>query len=205
MLCSSLKSTKSVVYFTAPAVNIGLYYFIFLVVPPPKTWKWMLLCPWREDKAICRGHCAYLVCRRNCHEHGQPWCELWMPLESGASHGLFYSCLMCLFTFQWVFISSSLMDGLILPKVLGFAEEQAGSTRCVRHHPAGTGGWWMMGCGWYYSRHPQMCHMNGCNGFVGLKENKITVFSLVGQKAQNSWFSLLKSWLWVHSIGILSW
>lgn len=48
------------------------------------------------------------------------------------------------------------MDGLILPKVLGFPEEQAGTTQVCEASPCRNG--WMMndGWGWCCSRHPHM-------------------------------------------------
>lgn len=170
--------------------------FVFLVVLPPQTWKvWMLLYPWREDKALCRGHLIRLVWRGTCHKHREPM--VWAAGASGVrtKHGLFSFCFICLFTFQWGFYP-------IQPYGWSDAAQGpwGGTIEVCETSPCR----WMVGCGWCYIRHPHKCLLNGCNGFVGLKENKITILSLVGQKASNSWFNLAEvlalSWQHWHFI-----
>lgn len=153
---------------------------------------------------------------RLCAEDTQyAWCEGGIVISTGSydvscgclwsqeqARSLFF-VLHLPFTFPWGFIPPSPLDGLIVRWVCW---GQAGTAQVCGHHLQN---WRMMDDGMWLVLQ-QACsevsiHMNGCNGFVGLKENKIKMLSVVGQKAQNLWFSPLKSWLWVGSTDILSW
>lgn len=128
--------------------------FFLAVALPPKTWKVIAALSLKGRQGYTEGTLCMLGVKGKCHQHRQPWCKKWMPLESGTSMvSFFHASSACLPSSGLVFIPPSPVDWFC-QRSLGLLRSRQAIHRCVKHHPAVTDGWWMMGCGWCYSRHP---------------------------------------------------